>query len=68
MIHSGLYANELQQGMFWASCHMLAYCHKHSSDKLYLVFYLQKCCQGSDAALEALEAGLQSGLVAGGVM
>ena len=47
---------------------MLAYCHKHSSDKLYLVFYLQKCCQGSDAALEALEAGLQSGLVAGGVM
>ncbi len=59
--------------MLWASYHMLSYCHKHSSEKLSPVFYLQKCCQDSDAAQEALfdmtsQAGLQSGLVAGGVM
>ncbi len=52
---------------------MLAYCHKHSSEKLHLVLHLQKCCQYSDAAQEALfditsPAELQSGLVAGGVM
>ncbi len=54
MLHSGLYANVLQQGIFWASYHMLSYCHKYSSEKLSLVFYLQKCCQDSDAAQEAL--------------
>ncbi len=52
---------------------MLAYCHKHSSEKLHLVLHLQKCCQASDTAQETLsdmtnQAGLQSGLVASGIM
>jgi len=72
-LHSGLYATLSQQGMLWSSCHTLAYCHKHSSEKSHLALYLQKCCQDSDAAQKALfdmtiQAGLQSGLVAGGIM
>ncbi len=59
--------------MSLASHHMLTYCHKHSSEKLHLVLRLQKCCQHSDAAQETLfditnQAGLQSGLVASGIM
>ncbi len=63
----------LQQGMLWASYHMLAYCHTRSSKKLHLVMHLQKCCQYSDVALETLsdmtnQAGLQCGLIASGIM
>ncbi len=52
---------------------MLAYCHKHSSEKLHLVLHLQTCCQEPDAAQETLsdmtnQAGLQFGLVAGVLM
>jgi len=32
----------------------LPYAHKHSSEKLHLVFHLQKYCQNSDAAQETL--------------
>ncbi len=72
-IHSGLYASLSQQGMLWSSCHTLAYCYKHNSEKLHSAVYLQRCCQDSDAAQKALfdmtiQAGLQSGLVAGGIM
>ena len=37
-----------------ASYHMLAYCHKHSSEQLHLMLHVQNCCQYSDAAQETL--------------
>ena len=46
---------------------------EHSSENLHLALYLQKCCQDLNAAQKALfetknQAGLQSGLVPGGII
>ena len=68
MLHSGLYTNVQQQGM-WASYYMLACCRKHSSEKLHPVYTCRNAAKtqmqpmGQEVLFDM--TGLQAGPVAG---